>query len=239
MSRAKRSRGLQSWLDAATDGLCDAAKERISDEIRGHYAEAKAAEMARGRCEDEAHRIALAALGDAKRARKAFRRTYLTEKEAKTLARVANPSELMKDLRRLMKLVVLFLLFHLGWLVYEGTQEGAVNDWLLVVSTASVLVCNLILLWICPGLVEQRRWRRCIAWQLVAVVTFCFATPLHVLLSWMDGSQEDVVPLFYAAVVAVPATWAIGRVTPLLRKLGNHTELYDSFLNGDDGGRHA
>ena len=34
------SRDLQHWLDEATRGLCDAAKERVGEEVTDHYQEA-------------------------------------------------------------------------------------------------------------------------------------------------------------------------------------------------------
>jgi hypothetical protein len=73
---------LTFWLQAATDGLVDPARERIHAEIEGHYSEAVAAHMADGLAETEARTAAILELGDAEAASKRFRRQHLTARDA-------------------------------------------------------------------------------------------------------------------------------------------------------------
>lgn len=74
---------LAAWLEAATEGLCDEARERIQDEILGHYLDALEAARAEGRSEIDAHAVVMEALGDPRESARAFRRTDLTRFQAR------------------------------------------------------------------------------------------------------------------------------------------------------------
>jgi hypothetical protein len=78
-------RHLKPWIDVATRGLSDEAKARISEEVGAHFADAIEAGIQRGLTEEQAAREAVASLGSAWRAHLAFRRTYLTDFQARTL----------------------------------------------------------------------------------------------------------------------------------------------------------
>lgn len=80
-------RGLPGWLDVATDGLEEAAKERVTREIQAHYAEALNAHMAAGETELSAQTAALAELGDPVDARVEFAKTHLTISDGKWIRR--------------------------------------------------------------------------------------------------------------------------------------------------------
>ncbi len=79
------TRGLAGWLEIATDGLEEPARQRIADEIGVHYAEAVSAHLAAGEPELSAHSAALANLGDPTEAAQNFQKSHLTELEAKSL----------------------------------------------------------------------------------------------------------------------------------------------------------
>jgi hypothetical protein len=81
---------LDEWLKTATGELwfgelAGPAKERIKLEIKSHFEDAVAAHQTEGLTGTEAQARALADLGDAHAAAKRFRKTHLTEWEAKRL----------------------------------------------------------------------------------------------------------------------------------------------------------
>jgi hypothetical protein len=76
---------LDEWLKTATEKLSLPAKDRIKLEIGSHFADAVATHSAEGLSEDEAQSRALSELGDAKAAARRFRRSHLTEDEARSL----------------------------------------------------------------------------------------------------------------------------------------------------------
>jgi hypothetical protein len=79
---------LAQWLDVSTERLSAPAKQRIKLEIESHFQDAVEAYRNEGQTESEAQACALTDLGDAKTARKHFRKSHLTEKEAKELGKV-------------------------------------------------------------------------------------------------------------------------------------------------------
>lgn len=83
---------LEAWLEEATNGLADEARERIRSEIVDHVAESVAERCAAGAAPDEALAAAVEALGDAARARRALRRANLTRSEAKLVGGLATPA---------------------------------------------------------------------------------------------------------------------------------------------------
>jgi hypothetical protein len=80
-----KTRGLAGWLEIATDGLETPARQRIAIEISAHYSEAVSAHLEAGEAEDSAKRTALAELGDPLEAALNFKKSHLTEYEAKRL----------------------------------------------------------------------------------------------------------------------------------------------------------
>jgi hypothetical protein len=80
-----QTRGLAGWLEIATDGLESPARQRIANEIGTHYDEAVNAHLAAGEFEHSAQATALAELGDPQEASLSFKKSHLTEYEAKSL----------------------------------------------------------------------------------------------------------------------------------------------------------
>jgi len=80
-----KKRGLAGWLEIATDGLEAPAKQRIANELGAHYAESVSAHLAAGEAELFAQATALAELGDPQEAALNFKKSHLTEFEAKSL----------------------------------------------------------------------------------------------------------------------------------------------------------
>ena len=77
--------GLDNWLEEATRRLSKASIARVRTEIQEHYESAREAAMSGGASADEADRLALAALGDAKLSNRQYRKVLLTSAEARML----------------------------------------------------------------------------------------------------------------------------------------------------------
>ena len=77
--------GLESWLKEATRHLAIDSIAQVRREIGEHYESAREAAMANGRSAEEADRIAVTALGDAKAANCQYRQVLLTSAEARML----------------------------------------------------------------------------------------------------------------------------------------------------------
>jgi hypothetical protein len=76
---------LDSWLMEATRHLAYDSAAQVRTEIREHYESARDAAMTAGATADQADRLALSALGDAKTANCQYRQVLLTLAEARML----------------------------------------------------------------------------------------------------------------------------------------------------------
>ncbi|MBX7257928.1 MAG: signal peptidase complex subunit 1 family protein [Candidatus Hydrogenedentes bacterium] len=76
-----------AWFDTAFRGVCMPAAERLRAELEAHYDHVFRQSLDAGGSESDAHRAGMAALGDAKVARKNFRKKYLTERQYRYLDR--------------------------------------------------------------------------------------------------------------------------------------------------------
>ncbi|MGH9629558.1 MAG: hypothetical protein ACRD7E_14680 [Bryobacteraceae bacterium] len=77
--------GLDIWLNQATRHLSGKSAAQVRTEIQEHYESGREAAMSGGATPDDADRIALAALGDARVANCQYRRVLLTSAEARML----------------------------------------------------------------------------------------------------------------------------------------------------------
>lgn len=75
---ARRIDSIEAWLDVATSGLAKESEARVRDEIQAHFDSSHEEALANGAADEQANTAALAALGDAKKARRAYKRTYVT-----------------------------------------------------------------------------------------------------------------------------------------------------------------
>ena len=76
---------LSTWLAKATYGLAEQSRVRVVEEITTHFEQQVEAEIAAGAPADEAHRVALVALGSARAARVRFNSCYLLTVEERML----------------------------------------------------------------------------------------------------------------------------------------------------------
>lgn len=82
---------VESWIETATRGLAETARQRVQEEILDHVLEAVEAGMAEGLEPELAVERAVAGLGDPERAGRALRRTNLRPWEAKLVGDLAKP----------------------------------------------------------------------------------------------------------------------------------------------------
>jgi uncharacterized membrane protein HdeD (DUF308 family) len=78
---------LDRWLEQATRRLSKDSAAQVRAEIQEHYQSAREAALSGGASQDEANRMALIALGDAKTANKHYLRVLLTASESGTLSK--------------------------------------------------------------------------------------------------------------------------------------------------------
>lgn len=76
---------LESWLTQATRHLAEDSIAQVRTEIQEHYESAREAALSNGATADEADRLAVADLGDAKTANCQYRNVLLTSSEAAML----------------------------------------------------------------------------------------------------------------------------------------------------------
>ena len=76
---------LDCWLQQATRSLSKDSAVQVRTEIQEHYQSAREAAISGGASQDEANRMALTGLGDAKIANTQYRRVLLTASEARLL----------------------------------------------------------------------------------------------------------------------------------------------------------
>ena len=76
---------LDRWLEQATRRLSKDSAAEVRTEIQEHYQSAREAALSGGASQDEANRMALTGLGDAKIANTQYRRVLLTASEARLL----------------------------------------------------------------------------------------------------------------------------------------------------------
>jgi hypothetical protein len=76
---------LDRWLEQATSHLSKDSAAQVRAEIQEHYESGRQAAMSGGSTADDADRLAVAALGNAKAANRQYRKVLLTSAEAKML----------------------------------------------------------------------------------------------------------------------------------------------------------
>jgi len=122
----KRDRNeLARWLQTATRGLSGEVRDRVRAEIEAHYHDAVADHLAAGKGADEAHRAALADLGEPRGTARALRETHLS------ITRYV--------IAMLLSLMYPFTTFGLSMLVYSRTGSEAVGTIVLNLDFIPVL----------------------------------------------------------------------------------------------------
>jgi hypothetical protein len=175
LGKKEKKLGLAGWLEIATNQLAQPAKERIGRQIEAHFIDSVEAHMKEGKSEEAARAEALAELGDAQKAGKAFRWRHLTEREIKWLRFLAreatNPiwsfDSLVWDF---FWITCLFLLF----LCLRGTRcPWITGGGLLLIFTSYRLVPRWSFLQLSPDVFHYKRLALCMDLMFVGTVLAC------------------------------------------------------------------
>src|SRR5882724_8024183 len=112
----RKLESLSNWLEIATKDLAQAGKQRITQEIEAHFADAVEARLSQGKPEPVAKANALAELGDPTAAGKRFRKKHFTEKEAKLLGAIGKTKSRPRELLLCYLISALLYLVYVVWL---------------------------------------------------------------------------------------------------------------------------
>jgi hypothetical protein len=121
---------LESWLTDATRGLSKDSTAQVRTEIGEHYEASLRSDVT----PDEADRIAVAALGDAKIANRQYRKVLLTSTEARMLRQASYSEALMKWVLLVMSIAMLFLVATEVLLDATSVPWGLILGWVVVTS---------------------------------------------------------------------------------------------------------
>lgn len=119
-----------SWLAEATNGLGALAKRRIANEISGHFTDAYTEALSNSATPDEAKQTAISALGDPQKARRAFRKVYLTERDENALRRLDRQKQKLR-ISRLKFLLIGVLLINFSLVISYIDMRGPYSDFMI------------------------------------------------------------------------------------------------------------
>lgn len=158
---------LYGWLMTATKGLCEHAKERINDEIKAHYDAAFEDARDAGKTVVEAHRAAMASLGNPNQARKAFRRVYFTEKQWKWLVRTLHWPQTRNAFESPIWSLAYFFLFWSVGVLFAAPDALKLIE---VVSGGILIVISCVARhWLIPHLLRNGAGLRAHLWAMALV----------------------------------------------------------------------
>jgi hypothetical protein len=203
---------LKPWLDIATKGLSSESKERANDEVAAHFHDAIDAATDAGLPEDGAVQQAIDSLGSPRKARRAFRRAYLTTFED------MNIRPLLAPRRGVMTIGFSLIASFLAWQLVTNNPQKSDFAWFVEAAGVLGIVISLpILQWVVPRLYHKGLERRAIAIAAIAQTLLWFSfIGMQLPLSLRLGHGGPQIAL----MVAVPLMFALCYV-PMLRKLSN------------------
>ena len=150
------SPSIHEWLEAATHGLGEMAKRRISKDIGSHYFDARAAAIEEGLPTLEAELRAVKTLGNPRSARRGFRKVYLTKREEAWIKKNYSPGSsqerFAKDMAPAQAILGILALFLLAFSVLVG--GGPINGIMIIIVLALMFVVLGV------GTSLQYRWMR-------------------------------------------------------------------------------
>jgi hypothetical protein len=182
---------LDSWLGQATRRLAKDSAAQVRREIQEHYESARDAAIIGGATTDEAERLAVNALGDAKTANRQYRHVLLTCAEARML-REGNWEARAVCSRPWLKWLVLAVpvaavamaavLFVIGQAAVAGAVLIAVIANLIIVIAMSPPLAALLLPIYTPS---RGRIFRCVRWAAVTGALVLLFGPEALKWSWL------------------------------------------------------
>jgi len=87
-SKKRQPEDIHEWLVMTTKSLAHNERQRIWREVLTHFEDAVSAHQSTGTSEDSARLLALKEMGDTHEAEKAFRKKYLTQRQAKWIVQL-------------------------------------------------------------------------------------------------------------------------------------------------------
>ncbi len=200
---------LPDWLDIATKGLCREAKERIRIEIEAHFKEAFQEQLEKGLTGVNALFAATATLGHPRKARRQFRKTYLTKGQERALEQLKSPGS-DPEIRGY-RLIGVCGLPIMAIVMASGARQP-------IPLLLSVLALS--------GFIHLWRWkivrRKCAPRPTliasVGFMSFTLAILFLILLAFGHEEFSDK-PFRYAAIMGCVPVFILAYYFPLMRKL--------------------
>lgn len=198
---------VEAWLETATAGLAETARQRVREEILDHVLEAVDAATAAGVDAESAVERAVVGLGDPGRAGRALRRTNLRPWEAKLVGDLARPQPRW--------VLALYLAGLPGFVIANvGLRGASAVSPILFAALTSMVLGIAARFWLARRLARRGSLRT----ALVADVfgPWLYYAGLVVGTNLNVGPFETAAPLTYLAILVV---W-VGLVVWLWPKLG-------------------
>jgi hypothetical protein len=199
LGKPKKPSSLSEWLETATKGLAAPGRERITQEIKAHFAEAVEDHLAQGESETDAQTKALAEMGAPQVAALKFKEQYLTEADEKFLKMLRETA--FKPLNSpsvIGSLLVLPAALLLECLAEDGMELKK------VVFSAAVLATCILLPGICRLLAKRLSFDVDARWLLRIEVLRWLLLGLSLLAIWSSQSSRALLPvlIFYGTALA-------------------------------------
>jgi len=229
---------LESWLEVATRGLCRDSQMRIREEVEAHYVETLRGEIAKGGDGYEAVLTAERSLGDARVARRQFRRRHLTKPEesmVECLSKLATgPYRLIR--KTCLVFSHLYLVFMMTLFLWSTTPSD--TQFAAMIVIVPLLEFTTLMIWNPPkrlDLPAQFEWRACVA--VVDALLYTAALVFFGSLS-MFGTEDDLLiweQLYsdcgfrvWFGLVAVFSLWSISFNLKIARKVRGHNRTLEA-----------
>jgi hypothetical protein len=176
--------GLDDWLREATRQLARESAATVRREIQDHYESAREAAMADGRSAEEADRIAIDSLGDAKTANCQYRRVLLTHAEAGMLreGKIEARAVCSRPWLKWSLVAVPVALVEAASALYFQGRAGLARDLLLSGIGMSPLLAALLLPIYTPA---RSRFFRSVKWVVMTAAVVLLFGPDTLKWSWL------------------------------------------------------
>lgn len=216
---------VSSWLATATKGLSDESKARVHDEIIAHFHDALDEGMRARLTEEQAVEQAVTSLGSPKAAQRAFRRTYLTHRQAYAVhsftddpGGVTSSISLWAVNRRRRLFMAPFMVAGVAAMTALNPRLGTRQFQLCIVLVALMVAATIVLAAV-PRLFRRGRERAAIALGASAEFSLWGALIIAPALNPSHTLLGVRLSLLVAYAVATAAYYL-----PLLRKLSKYRE---------------
>lgn len=202
---------LKPWLDIATKGLTSDSKARVRDELSAHFDDAVREGIDSGLTKDDAVRRAVESLGPAKKAHRAFRRTYLTTFNDMNL-------QLLHRRRTIMTVVFTLAAASSMWRLMNVSQKFEMAWFVQAAAFAGIVIALVAWQWIVPRLYLRGLQRRAVGIAAIAQATLWSCLfGMQLPLSRSLGNAGLLIALMIGVVLLFSLAYL-----PIVRKLEDH-----------------